>query len=256
MDEPPVPLLRCGRSSGGGRLHPFERCNVKKLIAVLVAVLVPIVVLVGPAGADDAPSSRPPRVSLSASPVVGSTVSAQPAAWAPSPEQRTYEWLRDGEGEVIGRDASYTVTPDDAGHTLVVVERVRFGTSADETSSTPVPVTPAQAPVAAPAPAPAAGAPVAPAAVPPTVNTRRPTVKGTARVGKRLTVRARGAWTPAPTSFAYQWLRNGKKISGATKSSYRLTSRDRGKRLSVRVSALRPGVPTVAVSSKSSQRVR
>ncbi len=227
---------------------------MKKLAAVVVAVLVPIVTLVGPAGADDAAPARPSRVALAKSPAVGAVVAAVPATWAQSPDRRTYEWLLDGEGDVIGRESAYTPVPADAGHTLVVVERAWFGSAVDETSSVPVPVTVGQA-VVAPAPADAA-APAVPAVGLPTVNTRRPTLKGTPSVGKKLTIRSKGAWAPAPTSFSYQWLRGGKKISGATKSSYRLTAKDRRKKVSVRVSAVRPGVPNVAVTSKASRRVR
>lgn len=228
---------------------------MKKLAAVVVAVLVPITVLVGPAGAEDAPTSGPARVSVPAGPVVGATVTARPASWSQAPDRRTYEWLLDGEGEVIGRDGAYTVTPADAGHTLVVVERVWFGAVADESSSIPVLVAGGPATVVAPAPVTRAE-PAAPVVAQPTVSTRRPTLKGVAKVGTRLTVRSRGAWTPAPTSFAYQWLRDGKKITGATTTSYRLTSKDRGKKVSVRVSAVRAGVPTVPATSKASKRVR
>ena len=50
--------------------------------------------------------------------------------------------------------------------------------------------------------------------------TTAPSVAGKARVGSKLTCRP-GAWTPSATSYAYQWLRDGKAIARATASSYK-----------------------------------
>ena len=46
------------------------------------------------------------------------------------------------------------------------------------------------------------------------VNTSKPTITGTARVGETLTASA-GAWSPVGVAFQYRWLRNGRAISGA-----------------------------------------
>ncbi|WP_165375494.1 hypothetical protein [Sanguibacter massiliensis] len=72
----------------------------------------------------------------------------------------------------------------------------------------------------------------------------RPTVSGTARVGKKLTARA-GTWKPAAT-VSYRWLRDGRSISGATRSTYTVTAADRGRRISVRVTARRAGYATTS----------
>ncbi|MFD0077803.1 glycoside hydrolase Chb [Streptomyces sp. NPDC127166] len=50
-----------------------------------------------------------------------------------------------------------------------------------------------------------------------------------------------GTWTPAPTSYAYQWYANGRAISGATKATFVLTKAQRGLRITVRVTAYRTG---------------
>lgn len=63
-----------------------------------------------------------------------------------------------------------------------------------------------------------------------------PKVNGTARPGRVLSA-SRGTWDGGPTRFTYRWLRNGKAISGATKARYRVTSRDLGRTVSVRVKA-------------------
>lgn len=298
---------------------------MKKLVAALGAVFVPLALLVGPAGGADVPTATS-GVALEGEPAVGTTLQVVPAEWASTPDRRTYEWLRDGEGDVLSRETTYTPSDADLGHTLVVVERVWFGTRQDETSSVPVAATDAlpapadagalatpatsvtgsatvggtlQATVsgttagaatalqwqrdgadiagatgsaygvtkadagrtltvratssmAGRAPVSAASAGVAVRAL----NTKRPTIKGTAAKGKRLSVKSKGAWVAPGQRFSYQWLRNGKKISGATKTSYRLTSKDRKKKISVRVSVSRTGFATVSATSKTSSKVR
>jgi hypothetical protein len=51
---------------------------------------------------------------------------------------------------------------------------------------------------------------------------------------------AGGAITPAPT-FAYQWLRDGSPITGATAATYKLVTADTDKDVNVRVTATRAG---------------
>ena len=70
--------------------------------------------------------------------------------------------------------------------------------------------------------------------------TTAPGVSGTAQVGKILTA-DHGTWSPAPTGYGYQWYRNGKAISSATKSTYKLTSSDRTRDITVKVTAKRTG---------------
>ena len=78
-----------------------------------------------------------------------------------------------------------------------------------------------------------------------------PSANGTSfRSGKTLTA-ITGTWSPSPSSYSYRWLRNGKSISGATKSKYKLTSKDRGKKISVRVTASKAGYTTTSATSSS-----
>jgi len=57
-----------------------------------------------------------------------------------------------------------------------------------------------------------------------------------------------GTWEPTAT-ISYQWYANAKKISGATRQSYRPTPGRVGAQVQVRVKATRPGYTTVYVKS-------
>lgn len=63
-----------------------------------------------------------------------------------------------------------------------------------------------------------------------------PKISGTKQAGKTLKA-STGSFSPKPTSYVYQWLRNSKSIKNATKSSYKLTSSDAGAKISVKVTA-------------------
>ncbi len=65
-------------------------------------------------------------------------------------------------------------------------------------------------------------------------NLTKPTISGTAHVGRTLTATT-GTWDPASATTSYQWLRDGTVISGAASRTYRLTAADGGTRVSVRV---------------------
>jgi hypothetical protein len=72
--------------------------------------------------------------------------------------------------------------------------------------------------------------------VPLPASTSLPAISGTARAGNTLTC-SRGGWTNAPTSFSYQWSRNGTPISGATGSTYKVVQLDEGSALTCTVTA-------------------
>jgi len=79
--------------------------------------------------------------------------------------------------------------------------------------------------------------------------TSPPTIAGTPMVGAPLEV-AVGAWTPAPSSIAVQWLADGAAIPGATAAGYVPTPDVKGKTLTARVTAqldgYTPGAATLA----------
>src|SRR5690349_1534691 len=85
----------------------------------------------------------------------------------------------------------------------------------------------------------------------PAVAAGTPQVTGTAQVGEKLTA-SPGAWSPGGAQLAYQWLRDGKNISGATSSTYVAAPLDAGKKLSVKVTGSLTGfTPTSAVSAQT-----
>jgi hypothetical protein len=87
-----------------------------------------------------------------------------------------------------------------------------------------------------------------PAAWRPTlVNARRPSIQGRARVGRTLTC-ARGEWAgTVPISYAYGWLRNGRRRAGGT--TYRVKAGDVGARLACRVAATNAAGSRAATSA-------
>ena len=79
-------------------------------------------------------------------------------------------------------------------------------------------------------------------------------ISGTPQVGKVLTAH-RGVWKPAPSSFTFQWYRNGVAILGANGTTYKLTSADKGKKVTVKVTAKKAGyLPTSHPSSAKTVR--
>jgi hypothetical protein len=100
---------------------------------------------------------------------------------------------------------------------------------------------------------PAAAVP-APAPAPQRLSTRTPKISGTVKVGRTLKVKV-GSWSPRP-SYRYQWYANGEKItSKGTKKSFKVTSKQKGKRITVRVTGRKAGYVTVAKTSKKSKKV-
>ena len=82
---------------------------------------------------------------------------------------------------------------------------------------------------------------------PPPLNSTLPAISGIAQDGQTV-VCSPGSWTNAPTEFAWQWIRSGDEIAGATAASYRITVADVGQAISCRVTASNAGGQSVALS--------
>lgn len=163
---------------------------------------------------------------------VGKRVTARPGTWTATQGGTelpagsvalSYRWLRNG-APISGATAStYTLRSTDLGRRISVVVT---GTRADAES---VSKTSAQTGAVAKG----------------RLTAATPRVSGTHTVRKTLKVRT-GTWGPSGVKVRVQWLRNGKAIRGATKTSYRLAKADAGKRVSVKVTGTLNGYQTVS----------
>lgn len=154
---------------------------------------------------------------------VGQTLSCTAGTWTNSPTGYGYQWLRGGANIAGANAASYTLVVADAAQNI----------SCSVTASNPAGSASATSNAIA-----VAGAPV---------NTLAPVASGAGTVGSTLNCTA-GTWTNAPT-YAYQWLRGGANIAGATASSYLLAAADSGTNVSCRVTATNPAGAASATSN-------
>lgn len=170
-----------------------------------------------------------PVISSDGTPVTGETVTADTGTWSNTPTSYAYQWKRNGSNIAGATASSYTLLAADEGQSLTVtVTATNAGGSASATSAA---ITPSYAP--------AVSAPV---------NTVAPAIAtdGTPEVGETVTC-STGTWDNSPTSYAYQWRRNGVLIAGATAASYTLTVSDVGtNRLACSVTATNAGGSTTA----------
>ena len=177
-----------------------------------------------------------PNPTVSGTPRLGSTLTANLGTWQPTPASVTYQWLR-GTGNMSesipgATGSSYKPTAADLGAQLqvhVVGSQAKYHDAYKYSELTA---------------AVAAGALTAPT----------PTITGTAKVGETLTVKP-GTWTPAPDKLATQWLRDGTAITGATGTTYQATTADTGKKLSVKVTGTKTGYTTASQTSAATAAV-
>ncbi|MTB88888.1 hypothetical protein H9L21_12060 [Aeromicrobium senzhongii] len=155
---------------------------------------------------------------------VGGAVMAQPGGWLPSPTTTSYEWY--AGTRLLGRGTYLNVPPAAAGKRLRLVmtgSRLYYDTASASVTTGVV----------------AAGA----------ISSNVPSISGTARPKKVLRA-SPGYWGPAPVRYTYRWYVGSKAIKGATKSSYKVPKKYRGKKIRVRVTGTKSGYKTVARYSK------
>ena len=168
--------------------------------------------------------TRPTPV-VSGVPLPGETLTATPGTWAPGPVALTYAWRVNSVTVLAQTGPTFVVPPTAAGKSVAVtVTGSRTGYAPSAITSSPVAV---DARVFSATPA--------------------PVISGYTKVGNTLKVTV-PAWTASAT-YTYQWLRNGKKINGATAATYKLASANKKKSVTVRVVGKHAGfVPVTVVS--------
>lgn len=171
---------------------------------------------------------------ISGTAVVGNTLSGTSSEWGPAPVTLSYQWLRNGVPVVGAIGPSYELTTADLGATLAL--RVTGTKPGYETAI-------------------ATSAATSPVSLSAWTATPRPRIKGQPKLGRTLRA-VLGVWVPSPTVVSYQWLRGGKPVRRAVKARYRLTKKDLGKRIAVRVTLGRPGYPSIVVTAKPTRRIR
>ena len=197
----------------------------------------PVAGLVAAAAGTLVASAQPP---LGGDPIVGTPLAVQAATWSSTPTATTYAWLRcNANGRacaaIAGQSqASYTLTADDTGHTVVAALTASAG-AAKQTVLT------LRSAVVRTAPGPAL--------------TTAPVVTGSLQQGAKLTGSA-GTWSSGGTiAYAYQWYRcdpNGahcSSIHGSTRSTYTQVAADAGKTIALTVNATDSTGTTSAYSS-------
>nr|WP_281385861.1 CHAP domain-containing protein [Nocardioides luti] len=158
---------------------------------------------------------------------VGGVLTATTGSWSPASTDTTYSYAWKAGGEPITRatKATLTLRADEKGKRIqVAVTASRAGFPAATAVSTKTPVVESGV----------------------LSSTVAPVLSGEATVDQVLSVTA-GTWDPASPSLAYQWLRDGAPIDGATATTYSPTPDDVDHVLTVRVTASRAGYDDVAV---------
>jgi hypothetical protein len=173
---------------------------------------------------------------ITGTPKVGETLTADEGTWTPDGVAFTYQWRADGTAIAGATAKTYVPTAAEVGKRVqVTVTGTKAGYRTTFATSQ-------------------ATAPVAPAAASPVVNTVAPTLSGTPTVGQTMTV-SPGTWTPAGVTFTYQWMADGVAIAGANSSTFAPGSSRVGKKLSVAVTGAKTGYTSVTVTTAESAPV-
>ena len=167
--------------------------------------------------------TQTPEPKLVGTPKVGSTISVSVGAWD-SGVTTQITWLVNGIPIPNATGASYKVTPSDLGKKIsITVTGSKEGFATATKLSEILTVT--------------AG----------TMASKTPTLSGIAKVGTTLTAKTT-AWISG-AKITYQWLLDGKIIKGATRSTYKILSSQKGKRISVTITQSALGYVTASKTS-------
>ncbi len=158
---------------------------------------------------------------------VGQTLTATAGTITPSPDSISYTWRADGVAIAGADQATYTLTPAEAGARITVT-----------TTATG----PGHAPTSA------TSAPTAAVATVPFTTVPTPAIAGTAQVGQTLTAVA-GTFVPTPGAIGYAWHADGVAIAGADRATYTLTAAEAGAEITVTTTATKAGYAAATETS-------
>lgn len=165
---------------------------------------------------------------ITGSAITGTQLSVSNGIWVNSPLSYSYQW-RSNNANIVGATSNtYTLTSNEVGTTVTCV--VTATNASGTSSATTIGIGPVTAAGAAP------------------VNTVLPSVSGTPTENQVVSA-ALGTWTNSPTSYTYQWKRDGVAISAATASTYTLVTADVSKTITVDVTAINGSGSTTATSA-------
>lgn len=206
--------------------------HVRRLTLTALGLALAQVLLVwSPPPASAAPPANAVPPTLSGTPEVGRTLTVDPGTWTGGVASYRYVWLRDGKVIRTTTSPSRQLNRADQWHrvSVRVIARNADGSARRTTSSVYVRM--------------------------PTFRLKvKPVVVGQRRWDHRLTA-SHGRWTPEPATYRYRWYRGNDPIPGATGKSYLLRPADYGRRINVRVAAVRSGWKTAHAFSGFTSRI-
>jgi hypothetical protein len=170
-----------------------------------------------------------------AAPTVGDTLGVAVGAWGPGAVGTTLQWYADGAPIADATSATLTVGAAELGTSITVLVT---GTRAGYTTRVMAAVATAEV---------RAGRITRSGSV---------AIRGKAKVGAKLVARP-GSFEAGASKVTvrYQWLANGAAIKRATRSAFKLGNAQRGKRISVKVTATASGYTSASLTSAKTKRV-
>ncbi len=169
---------------------------------------------------------------ISGTPKVGRTLKVSAGSWTAG-TALTYRWYV--AGRAIAGATGKTFVPRSADRGKIVTAKVTGRKAGYTTVSRP-------------------SKPTAKVAAASKMTSTTPKISGTPAVGRTLSV-VRGTWTTG-VAFSYTWYASGRAITGAKSSKLVLTSAQRGKTITVKVTGRKAGFVTTSRTSKATTRVR
>jgi hypothetical protein len=177
---------------------------------------------------------KSPNPTITGTAKVGKKLTAKVKAWSPK-AAFSYQWFADGKVIKGATKKSFKVTKSVVGKAISVVVTGRangYNTVSKVSANTGTITKKTTAFTAAPT----------------------PVISGKAKTGKTLKV-AVGTWSPKPV-YSYKWYANGKAIKGATGTTLKLKKAQKGKNITVKVTAKKAKYATATVTSEKTGTVR